>query len=63
MQQRNCPRCGRPAVEISVTLDGEPMAMLSCSSCDHRWWFTDDGELVDIDGILSKHGVERRKSD
>lgn len=47
-----CAGCAKPLVEISLTLDGEPVTMRSCSSCDRRWWHR-AGEQVELAGLLA----------
>jgi hypothetical protein len=53
-----CPRCDRTLVEITITLEGDDVTMLSCSACDHRQWRR-EGEPVDLDGVLTDLGVDR----
>lgn len=57
-----CPRCGRTLVEITITLEGDDVTMLSCSACDHRSWRRQAGEPVDLDEVLSDLGVERQRA-
>jgi uncharacterized protein with PIN domain len=57
-----CPHCDDPLVEISLELEGEPVTMASCSRCDTRVWRGEDGRQIDVDGMLSDLGVDRRET-
>jgi transcriptional regulator NrdR family protein len=42
-----CPTCRiRQLVVIEIRVGGEPVTLLSCSHCDHRWWQGMDGSLT-----------------
>jgi transcriptional regulator NrdR family protein len=41
-----CPRCRtHELVVIDMVIGGEPVRLRSCSTCDARWWETEDGAL------------------
>lgn len=46
-----CPRCDGTLTKISLTIDGRPVTMRSCSVCELRWWDA-DGELIDLTTVL-----------
>ena len=48
--QTHCD-CGDELVRINLVIDGEPITMCSCSSCDHRSWHR-GGEQIALDGVL-----------
>lgn len=48
-----CPHCRSAVlVQVGVSLAGSRFTMHSCPGCETRWWDR-DGELVDLDGILT----------
>jgi len=49
---RRCSECGEPVVEINLLIDGQAIAMRSCSECDTRSWHR-DGHEIDLGGVLA----------
>jgi ribosomal protein L37E len=54
-----CERCGRPQVQISLTIGERPVVMRSCSRCDRRSW-SSEGENLALPGVLDRIGATRR---
>lgn len=52
MAPLHCAGCSRPLVEITLTVDGEPVTMRSCSPCDRRSWHRGT-EQVELHGLLA----------
>jgi hypothetical protein len=47
-----CPNCQtRELVVIGMVMNGTPVSLNSCSSCDLRWWRTGEGNLP-LAGVL-----------
>lgn len=59
MSSSRCPGCAGPLVEITLTLDGAPVTMRSCSSCDRRSWHRGE-EQVELTGLLGVAPGRRR---
>jgi transcription elongation factor Elf1 len=52
-----CPNCQtREMVVIGMVMSGRSVALNSCSSCDLRWWETQDGSLS-LAGVLNLAAV------
>ena len=47
-----CPSCAEELVEIELVIDGAPLTMRSCSTCDRRSWHRGD-ESVALGGVLA----------
>ncbi|MGQ0616764.1 MAG: hypothetical protein ACT4PW_07190 [Acidimicrobiia bacterium] len=54
-----CPRCSRPLARITVKVRHRDLEMRSCTRCDLRSWFGDDGEMTIAD-ILGRDPVRSR---
>jgi hypothetical protein len=48
-----CATCDSPLVEITIDVDGSPLTMSSCSTCDTRSW-RHDGDAVDLPEVLDR---------
>jgi hypothetical protein len=59
MSSLRCAGCDGPLVEITLTIDGEPVTMRSCSTCDRRSWHR-GGEQVELAGLLGVAPGRRR---
>jgi hypothetical protein len=55
-----CSGCSGPLVEITLTMDGEPVTMRSCSSCDRRSWHR-GGHQVELTGLIGGLPAQRRR--
>jgi hypothetical protein len=53
MSAERCQTCSRRLVEITITADGRPLTMRSCSNCDTREW-TRASDPVGLDGVLDE---------
>lgn len=47
-----CPTCAEELVEIELVIDGAPLTMRSCGTCDRRSWHRGD-ESVELGGVLA----------
>lgn len=55
---RVCVACASSELtRVSMTLgDGTPVVFVSCQSCEHRVWVTEDGEHLDAANVLRRAG-------
>lgn len=49
---RHCPRCQSPLVEIRLAAGDAALLLRSCSRCESRWWLR-DGEVTDFGRVLT----------
>ena len=51
--QRDCQKCSRPMVAITLDIEAAKRTLLSCSHCDVREWEA-PGESISLQGVLSE---------
>jgi len=50
-----CPACNAPLVTITINVGAGERTLCSCARCDRRWW-SRDGQLTDLDGVIGDLG-------
>ena len=53
VQPRECPKCDRAMVHITLDIDNAKRTLHSCSHCDVRQWEAPNGE-ASLTGILNE---------
>lgn len=53
MNERRCPECGGPMIEIEIATGDAPLVMRSCSACDAREW-SSAGKGIDLSDALAE---------
>lgn len=53
-----CPACSRSDVgEIRFSSVGEGVVFRFCRVCEHRWWESPAGSVLEIDSVLEAASV------
>lgn len=53
VQQRNCQKCSRAMVSITLDIEEAKRTLHSCSHCDVRVWEA-PGESINLQGVLTE---------